>query len=52
MGRQCFMVFKWILKNSKEVKKIMRKHLITVTAVLLMLMFCQSVAAADNSTED
>jgi len=29
----------------------MRKHLITVTAVLLMLMFCQSVAAADNSTE-
>ncbi|MBC7111873.1 MAG: cobaltochelatase subunit CobN, partial [Methanothermobacter sp.] len=30
----------------------MRKHLITVTAVLLMLMFCQSVAAADNSTED
>ena len=39
------------MKNSKEVKKIMRKHLITVTAVLLMLMFCQSVAAADNSTE-
>ncbi|WBF08711.1 cobaltochelatase subunit CobN [Methanothermobacter thermautotrophicus] len=40
------------IEKFKGGEKIMRKHLITVTAVLLMLMFCQSVAAADNSTED
>ncbi|HOQ20566.1 MAG TPA: hypothetical protein PLE91_05770 [Methanothermobacter sp.] len=28
----------------------MRKHLITVTAILLMVLFCQTVVAANNTT--
>jgi len=39
------------IEKFKGGERIMRKHLITVTAVILMLMFCQSVAAAENSTE-